>query len=302
MNPINLTGANLSGAEGTGRTYTISPVVSGVPIIQLDNNTLVPAIDYIYNSTTQLVTFNTYITDAQYITIYYDAASTSTSGTAYTTALLVAARIRSADAFSSTTTPTLDTVNTWIEQTSREIDSLTNNIFTSTTATSTYLDYDGNGLLILPYSPVISVTLRYNRSTPNVTPEWITLESGFGYNYLLYDSEGEIEFINGNDATVKIVPLKGSKRFCADITYGVTTIPSFIQKLATLMVAKEVIISQIHSQANEEGGDIQVGTIRIGDPSLFSINAVKSFNDEIESLKKNIDTKFKVFRNVRYYG
>lgn len=302
---IQLTGADLSGAEGTGRTYTVSipSLINSSLQIQLDNQFLIPTNDYVFNTGTGIITFYVYIADVQNIILYYSTtASATTTGNAYTTATLVEAEIRAANVFSSSTTPTLSQVNTWIDEASREIDSMTGQVFASTAISSTYVDYDGSGILRLGHAPILSMTeLLYNVNSVTAASSMVALEEGYGKNYLLYGDEGELEFINGNNATNKYVPQKGKKKFVASYSYGYATVPATVQHLATLMVAKRVILSLINSQANTEGGAISVGTIRIEDPSVFSTNYIKTLSSEIDILREQIKAKFKVFRQVRVY-
>jgi hypothetical protein len=129
----------------------------------------------------------------------------------------------------------------------------------------------------------------------------LLLEGGFGKNYLLYEDVGEVEFINGNNATNIVVPRSGKKRLRASYVYGYAVVPLEIQRLTTLLVAKRVIMSLASSQSNTEGGSIQVGTIRVSDPSNFSVNYLKSLNQEVSDLFGSIGQGLKVFRYDRVY-
>jgi len=220
----------------------------------------------------------------------------------YTTASLVEAEIRADTAFSSSTTPTLSSVNSWITEESKIIELRSGQVFGSTAVTSTLYDYDGSGIFRFPKTPIISVTnFEYNVYSPNLTSSWISLEEGVGKNYLLYSDEGEAEFIGGTTATHKVWPVAGRQRFRLTYTHGYTTTPAEIQKLATLMVAKRVIMSLINNQGNTEGGDIQVGTIRVSDPSNYSISFIKSINNEIDTLFSQIGQGLNTFRMTRTY-
>ena len=220
----------------------------------------------------------------------------------YTTATLVEAEIRADSIFSTSTIPTLSQVTTWIQEASADIELAANQVFASTAVTSDYLDYDGDLVFRLPKAPLLSVDeIRYNQSTVNSTPSWLTLQAGEGYNYLTYLQEGEVEFIAGSNATNKIIPNPGKRKICASYTYGYTSTPLGVQHLATLMVAKRVIGTLVSSQANVEGGDIQVGTIRVSDPSNYSLSYLKSMNDEIRDLMGKLGLDTKVFRMGRVY-
>lgn len=296
--------SNFTGNTGeTGRTVTLtySPLYSVLSILQ-QGSPLTYSVDYTYSG--QIITFNTIVDDGQLIEINYATAITipTLSGTSYTAAEYVQAEIRADTAFSSTTTPSLDTVNRWIEEDSRLIELKTGKVFGSTTESSTYFDYDGCGLFRFPESPISSITeLLYNVYSNGLEPSWIALEEGFDKNFILYQDEGEIEFISGQNSTHKITPKSGSKRFCVTYVHGYSNVPSHIQKLATLLVAKRVIFSLMSSQGNTEGGNIQVGTISVTDPGSYSVSYMKSLNEEIDRIYRDIGQEFNTFRMTRVY-
>ena len=220
----------------------------------------------------------------------------------YTTVSLVEAEIRASAVFSSDTTPTLATVNTWIEQESKDIELKTGTVFASTVVSSELNDYNGDGIFRFQAAPLISIDkVEYNVNSNNVAASYVTLETGNGYNYLEYLEEGEMEFISGNLSTNKIHPVQGKKKFMLSYTKGYATTPLEIQKLATLLVAKRTITTLINSQSNTEGGSIQVGTIRVTDPSNFSLDYVKGMSGSINDLYNSIGQNFKTFRGTRVY-
>jgi hypothetical protein len=220
----------------------------------------------------------------------------------YCTPGMVAAELRLEEEFGFDTFPSDDDVERWIQEESRIVDIRTGQVFSSTVVSSSLLDYDGGDVFRFPHSPLISLTsLEYNKNHISVEPEWLLLEGGFGKNYLLYEDVGEVEFINGNNALNIVVPREGKKRFRASYVYGYAVVPLEIQRLTTLLVAKRVIMSLASSQSNTEGGSIQVGTIRVSDPSNFSVNYLKSLNQEVSDLFGSIGQGLKVFRFDRVY-
>jgi len=220
----------------------------------------------------------------------------------YTTASLVEADIRASTAFSSSTSPTLTQVNNWILEESAIIDARAGTIFGSTLVSSDYYDYDGCGIFRFPESPLITLTsLEYNVNAMGVEASWITLEEGFNKNYLLYEDEAEVEFISGQDSVHKITPKAGKKKFRATYSYGYSSTPLEVQRLATLGVSKRVMMSLLNSQANTQGGNIQVGTISVTDPSNYGVGWFKSVNAEIDALYNAIGENLKVFRLTRRY-
>lgn len=298
-----LTGANLSGSTGaTGRTYTLTgSIETGTVDCRIDNQSLIPDTDFTYGS--NIVTFNSSILNEQYVTIFYNTTdSISISGTLYTTPALVEYEVRATSAFSSSTIPTLATVNIWIEEESRYIDYLSNNIYSATAVSSTYIDYDGTGILRFPHAPLISISgVRYNNSVDTSGASWIDLEEGWDKDYLSYLNEGEIEFLSGVNSSNDITPQEGKKKFCLSYYYGTSTVPLNVRKLATLLVTKRVINSLITSQANTEGGSVTVGTISVTDPTNFGTNQIKTINNEINDLLKSLGNDNITYRITRSY-
>jgi hypothetical protein len=67
------------------------------------------------------------------------------------------------------------------------------------------------------------------------------------------------------------------------------------------MTAKRTLMSLAGSQANTEGGSIQIGTIQITDPTSYGINYIRSMDDEIKNSLKNLSYKFRTYRPTRVY-
>lgn len=220
----------------------------------------------------------------------------------YTTPDYVQAELRTSNTFSSSTTPTLAQLTTWIQEESKIIELRTGTVFSSTLASSVYLDYDGDNIFRLPHAPILSVEeLRYNQSGLGQTASWLTLEEGSDKNFITYLDEGEIQFVSGVNATNKVTPQAGNKKMLVSYYYGYDTTPLDIQRLATLAVSKRVVNSLLMSQSNTEGGTIQVGTISITDPSNFSVGWFRQVNDEMDNIYNSIGQGLKVHRITRLY-
>lgn len=303
MNLINLTGANLTGVEGTGRTYSITPAIEGIPVIQLDNQALIPNIDYTFTSGSQLVTFNVYILNVQLIAIYYTPVATALTGVAYTTAAYVQSEIRSTTAFSSSTIPSDTDVSRWIYEASREIDLLTNQSYISNVVTNQVLDYSGmSPIFSVPISGLISVEkVETNVTSYGATPSWVTLTEGVDYDYTVYLDSNEIQFNIGANSTLHSYPRAGYRSIRLSYTYGSTNVPYEIEHLATLMVAKRAVSTLVNFQANSLMGEVTVGPVSVTDPSQFSINYMKGLGDEITRLKDGLGLGFKVFKFPKMY-
>ena len=214
----------------------------------------------------------------------------------YCTVQDVAEELR-VSSFSSSTTPTYDTITRWISQATAEIDDKTGTVWEERKATNVILDYDGNGIVFTPYKPIISVdTFKVQEyDLGSSTQSTTTLTEGRDGDYIVYYDEGEIHFINSST-----YPSAGKQRITLDYTYGYESVPEVIRKLCVWLVSKRVIMSLLNSQSNEEGGSVSVGNISISDPSIFSINYIKFLNDQIEATLSDLN-KAHTIKYQRYY-
>jgi hypothetical protein len=196
----------------------------------------------------------------------------------------------------TTTFPSINVVKNWIEDADAEINLRTGKVWSSTLATSSYVDYDGSGYLRLPYAPVINVSsLQYeNQGLGADSENWTALTEGRTNDYILYVMDGEIQFLGSS------LPPKGQQNICITYAYGYANTPVYITRLATLLVAKRCIMATINSSAQGEGGSVTVGNISITDPSQFSVNYIRSMNQEIDDIYERIG-QVKVFRPSRVY-
>lgn len=195
----------------------------------------------------------------------------------------------------TSTTPSINTVKKWIEDADSEIELRTGKVWASQTTTSSLLDYDGSGYLKLPHSPVISVSnLWYEDQGLGADSEnWTALTEGRTNDFILYVMDSEIEFIS-------TVPA-GKQNICITYTYGYANTPAYITRLATLIVAKRVIMATINKSAQGEGGSVTVGNISITDPSNFSVGYIRDITKEIDTIYDKIGT-VRVFVPSRVYN
>lgn len=216
----------------------------------------------------------------------------------YTTPALVAAEIRASTAFSSSTIPTLATVTTWIQEASRQIELMSNNVFSSTTVSSQLFDTTGTTPIVnLPVSNVISIDkVEYNINGAGVAPSWVACSEGYDKDYITYNDYAEIEFVKGQSSAIPTLLDRGKQRLRLSYTYGFTTTPLEVEQLCTLLVAKRCIRSLASYQANTKMGEVTVGPVSVADPSMFSINYIKYLNEEIDRLQEEIALKYKTFK------
>lgn len=186
----------------------------------------------------------------------------------------------------ASSTPTSTVVSGWITEAANEIELATGRLFSTTTFSSSYFDYDGSGKIILPYKPVNSITeLKYEKNGLGATSEsWTELTEGRTNDFILYTDEGWIDFF-GNTR-----PTYGRQNVCISGNYGETTVPSIITKAASKMVAMRVIGGVVNSQSKDEGGTVSVGTITVTDPSTFGLDNRRQLQDDINNLLSTYGT------------
>ena len=193
--------------------------------------------------------------------------------------------------------PSSTVVNDWIAESDNEIDVRTGKVWSSSAVTDEILDYDGSGYLRLPDTPVTSITsLSYNLYPfGNTSSSWTALTEGRTEDFILNSDEGEIIF---TDSTVPA----GERRIKVSYVKGDATTPKWIERLSTLMTARNFIESVVLGSASNEGGSITVGNISISDPTTFSSQQIINIDNEIESLLNNKIDQSHVFRPKRQYS
>lgn len=197
-----------------------------------------------------------------------------------------------------TTTPSDDQVDTWIAQSSNELDVMTGRVWTSTLSSSVVLDYDGSGYLRLPKSPVVSISsLEYNKqSLGSSSSDWTSLTEGRTNDFIVYTDEGEVQFFGSN------TPPAGQQRIRVTYTSGYASTPAWVEKLCAQMVARRFISSVVQGDAKEQGGSITVGNITISDPSTFSASFLRQLDMEIADTLGKFINQTHVFRPSRSYS
>jgi hypothetical protein len=198
----------------------------------------------------------------------------------------------------NSSTPSDVTVLGWISEASSEIDNITGKKWDSNLVTNEVYDYDGGGSLLLNNSPIITIaSLQFESSgLGGISESWTSLYEGrtSSYDFIVYKNEGEVVFHSSNK------PVAGFQNVKITYSYGYSTTPLFIERLATLLVAKRLILSVQSGSATNEGGTVSVGTISVSDPSSFGGNHLKSINDEINMIYSSIGT-LKTYRLSRRY-
>lgn len=213
---------------------------------------------------------------------------------AYTTATLIEAEIRADAVFSGSTVPSLSQVTTWITETDAYIDHLTANAFAQTTYTDEYIDYAGEGELILKHSPIITVSsLMYNTNTLGSSDGEGFITKAAGTDYVVRNESGTLIL-----PFTTFTPNFGLRRFKATYSAGYASTPAVVQMLSTKMVAARVLDSLFAGNTNsgETGGSISVGSISIVDPANVGVGTYRELKTGIKELQDDLVRNFSVYR------
>jgi hypothetical protein len=210
----------------------------------------------------------------------------------YTTAEYVQEELRASEAFSTSTVPTLATVERWIDEADAYIDTLAGRQFGDTPYSET-IDYKGQDTIPLKNSPIISITsvlyTKYDLGDVNYA---LDNTASATTDYSLYEDTGDL--IITSPATFR----EGKKTIQVNYNAGYSTIPLEVRTLSTKMVAQRVLNTLINSNVNEgnDGGSISVGSISIVEPASYGVNSYKELGTTIKELQDSIVGEFKVHR------
>jgi hypothetical protein len=210
---------------------------------------------------------------------------------AYTTPELIASSLRADTSFSSTTIPSLDDVNVWINEIDSYIDNLANRKFAVSGYEELY-HYDREAFLFVRYTPLVSVTtLEYNTSSNGSAPVWVTLTENT--DYIVDLRKGMIVLL-----TSTYNYGCGYNKFRVNYVSGYTTLPMNVQMLATKLVTQRVLDTLISKNVNErnDGGSISVGDISIVEPSNYGVGSYRQLGADIGKLEESIVGGFRVLR------
>ena len=202
----------------------------------------------------------------------------------YTTAENVKNELRATTNFSSTTYPSADTVDGWIQEESGEVNVVSGRIW-GTDSYSETLDYNGEGTLVLENAPVSSVTsVLYSTGPLGTNTYGLSTTKVEDTDYTVYLEEGEIDILSN------WYPIQGRKRIQINYIAGYSTIPVHIQKLVTKKVTRRVLDTLIQKDVNEKqsGKSVSVGSISIVKPADFGVSQYKQLLSDIDQLEDKL--------------
>jgi len=216
---------------------------------------------------------------------------------AYTTIDKVSAELGGVT-IDASSTPSSTTVTSWIADAKAEIDERAGLTFESATVTSASYevhDYDGSGVQKLNNYPIISidsVEVEVNGLSGD-SSDWQSLTEGrtSAGHFITYKELGLIAFHSNN---LSVQPIAGSQNMRFTYTYGYSTVPNNVEKLATLIVASRHLTTVASKTASEEGGSVSVGTISVSDPTNYANERLSQYNTDISKMFDDLVGKFKV--------
>ena len=196
----------------------------------------------------------------------------------------------------SSSTPSTDTVEAWIDQEQDLINRETGRLWGYNLIEAEYADYDGSGFLKTLYAPIISITSfeTEKNGIDSTEDDWVTLTEGRRStdSFIVYKTDGELQFHGTTQPTINYQNCR--------TTYaaGYETTNKTVKLILAKKVALRVISTVINGQSSEEGGQITVDVISISDPSTFSLQRVMNLKTEIKTLTSTLGT-FKTYRTTR---
>lgn len=143
-------------------------------------------------------------------------------------------------------------INLIIEGISKEIDNRTNSSFISNTATDEY--HDGLGSFRRDYFtkhvPILAISaLSTTQNTSDESTTWTELTEGRGEDFIKYTETGKITIINGS-----YIPPETEQGMKVTYTWGYSSIPNDIRRLAILMCARDLRLATASKNIAVGGG------------------------------------------------
>jgi hypothetical protein len=241
----------------------------------------------------------------------------------YTTEALVEAEIL--QDITVNTKPTTAQVAQWIEEAEAEIDEMTSSSFTSTTTTDSIIPFTDETAFVVPTTnyfsgnvradsggtrwengfflqdtcgiqrrPIISITnMCTNSSTACGTAAdsftALTEQTGSGGDFIVDCRTGRVTLL-------ACKPIWGHPRgIKTTFVYGYSaTVPTLIKDLATKMVARRIIKAKVDSSNFLQQDNISLETLTVTKNTPSMVVYLKSVDEEIRRLKKEVIGSFKV--------
>jgi hypothetical protein len=201
--------------------------------------------------------------------------------------------------FDTTTVPTSSAITDYIAWATALINKETGTAFESTTVTDSIfnavtMEYEGLTALKMPKKPIVSVTNFYVDEVAlgsNTTTTWTARTEGrvSTADYVIIADDGLLAF--HHDA-----PTDGILNIKSTYVYGYSTLPADVEKLATLLVVREILRAKLANSTYSSSDNITVGPISISKASSSGSVGVKELQEEIDEAWKVVGR----FKSISY--
>jgi hypothetical protein len=192
------------------------------------------------------------------------------------------------ETFDGTTVPTSTDIAIFVGWADKAINDYTGTAFESTTVTDEILDSEGLQRFKLPKNPLISVTsFSVDTGGLGATTNWDVRTEGrtASENFVILESEGVLHFHTE-------IPSAGIQNIKTTYAYGYDTVPADVEKLATLLVVRDIVRARLADNTFSAQDSITVGPIRIQKSGQSASQGVVELNSEIDDMWKAVG-KFK---------
>jgi len=196
------------------------------------------------------------------------------------------------ETFDGTTTPASTDIAIFVGWADKLINDYTGTAFESTTITDKILDSDGVQRYKLPHRPIISITnFNVDEAGLGATTNWVARTEGRtgSENFVILEEEGILHFHSD-------IPPAGIQNIKTTYAYGYATVPADVEKLATLLVTREIVRARLADNTFSAQDSITVGPIRIQKSGSESAQGVTELNSEIDDMWKAVGR----FKNYLY--
>lgn len=140
-----------------------------------------------------------------------------------------------------------------------------------------YINY--NNKIKLKKSPIISITtLQRNTASSDSTDSWSTLteQTGTGGDYTFEANTAIVSFQQN-------WPRYGQRAMRVTYVYGYSSVPKSIERLTTLLAAKEILLSQMNNSLFTSSDSFSLEGISMTKSNVMS-QYIKTLNEEIYML------------------
>ena len=137
-----------------------------------------------------------------------------------------------------------------------------------------------NDRIRLKYTPVLTITaLSKNNNGKNETDSWesLTQQTGSGGDFIVDLDTGIVTFV-GN------APALGIRKVKVSYTYGFSSVPKTVERLAILLSIKSILTSKVNSSQFDSTDSISLEGISISKGTGGSVTYMDALNKEIKEL------------------